>query len=169
MNKKIETKELFNPNNIKKYEDDLVEYFGKGGTWQNLLGYDTDLMEVQYKKAYELLHHAQYKEAAAAFSYLTILNPYQYTYWMGLGIAKQNQQLYAEALTSYTAAEAIEPNNPIPHLNLSQCYYALELNEQAIRHLKFAIEIANDKSEYLEVLKKAQVILEYLTKKMSKI
>ncbi len=164
MTKKVKITELLNPKKFEKYKDDLVKYFGNGGTWESLLGYDEDVMMAQYKKAYDLYQQAQYKDAAACFSYLTTLNPYQYSYWMGLGISKQSDRLYEEALVSYTAAEAIDPDNPLPHLHLSQCYYALRLNEPAIEHLKRVLETAGDKAEYAEVRKKAQVILDHLRK-----
>jgi len=164
MPKKVKITDLLNPQKFEKYKDDLVNYFGNGGTWQSLLGYNEDVMMAQYKQAYDLYQQAQYKDAAACFSYLTTLNPYQYSYWMGLGIAKQCDRLYEEALVSYTAAEAIDPENPLPHLHLSQCYYALQLNEPAIEHLQLAIETAGDKAEHADVRKKAKVILDHLRK-----
>ncbi len=162
MSQKVKITDLLNPHNYDKYKDDLVRYFGNGGTWQSLLGYSEDVMMAQYKKAYDLFQNAEYKDAAACFTYLTTMNPYQYTYWMGLGISKQSENHYEEALVSYTAAEAIEPENPIPLLHLSQCYYALQLNDLAIESLERAIKTAGDKPEHAQARQKAQVILDHL-------
>lgn len=164
MTKKVKINDLLDPKKFNKYKDDLVKYFGHGGTWQKLLGYDENVMMAQYKKAYDLYQNAQYKEAASLFSYLTTLNPYEYRYWMGLGTAKQSERLYEEALVSYTAAEAIDPEKPQPHLALAQCFYALQLNTQAIEHLRQAIAIASDKKEFEAIYKKAKVILDHLQK-----
>lgn len=164
MSKKVRITDLLNPQKFNKYKDDLTHYFGNGGTWQSLLGYDESVMRAQYKKAYDLFQEAQYKDAAAAFSYLTVLNPYEYSYWMGLGIAKQSDRLYEEALIGYVAAEALDPDNPLPHLHQAQCFHALQLTDQAIEHLKLTIETARDQAEYAEVVSKAETILKYLNK-----
>lgn len=165
MTKKINITDLLNPATFDQHKDQLLEYFGKGGTWQHLLGYSEERMMGHYKRAYDYYQHAQFKEASDCFSYLTMINPYQYHYWMGLGMAKQNEQLYEEALVSYTAAEGIEPQNPLTHLHLSQCYHALQLSDLAIQHLQTAIELAKEKEEFDEVRKKATVILNHLRKR----
>lgn len=162
MQKRIKITELLNPENFNKHKDELMTYFDKGGTWQELLGYEQNLMQSHYKKAYDLFNQADYKNAAAAFSYLTMLNPYEYHYWMGLGISKQSDRLYEEAIVSYTAAEAMDPENPLPHLHLAQCFYALNVRELAVKHLESAINISANRPEYQQIGQKASTILKHL-------
>jgi type III secretion system low calcium response chaperone LcrH/SycD len=164
VSKKIKITDLLNPKYFNKHEDVLMSYFEKGGTWQDLLGYDQNVLQSQYKKAYDFYQKADYKNAASAFSYLTMLNPYEYNYWMGLGISKQSDRLYEEAIVSYTAAEAMDPENPLPHLHLAHCFYALNMREEAIKYLNSAIEIAGEHTEYKEVRLKASTILKHLPK-----
>jgi type III secretion system low calcium response chaperone LcrH/SycD len=166
MGKRIKITELLDTKNFEKHKDELMGYFEKGGTWQELLGYDNHLMQAQYKKAYDLYHNADYKNASAAFSYLTTLNPYEYTYWMGLGMCKQSERLFEEAVVSYTAAEAVNPENPTPHLHLAQCFHALNVQDQAIEHLNQAISVAGNRSEYKEVRDIASAILNQLPKSL---
>lgn len=164
MQKRIKITELLNPKNFDKHKDELMGYFEKGGTWQELLAYDQNLMQSQYKKAYDFFQKADYKSAASAFSYLTMLNPYEYNYWMGLGISKQSDRLYEEAIISYTAAEAMNPDNPLPHLHLAQCFYALNVRDEAVKHLHQAIEVSGERPEFQEVRLKASTILKHLPK-----
>jgi type III secretion system low calcium response chaperone LcrH/SycD len=162
--KQIKITDLLDQKKFNKHKDELLGYFEKGGTWKDLLGYDKNLMQTQYKIAYDFYQKADYKSAAAAFSYLTMLNPYEFTYWMGLGIVKQSDRLYEEAIVSYTAAEAMDPENPIPHLHLAQCFYALNLREEAAKHLQQAIDVAGERPEYQEARLKASTILKHLPK-----
>jgi len=162
--KQIKITELLDTKKFNKHKNELLGYFEKGGTWKDLLGYDQNLMQSQYKLAYDFYQKADYKSAAAAFSYLTMLNPYESTYWMGLGISKQSDRLYEEAIVSYVAVEAIEPENPVPHLHLAQCFYALNLREEAIKHLEQAIHVSGERPEFKEVSLKASTILKHLPK-----
>ncbi len=164
MTKKIKVSDLLDPKKFDKHKDDLIKYFGNGGTWQDLLGYSDSVMMAQYKKGYDLYQQAEYKDAAAVFSYLTTLNPYEYQFWLGLGLAKQSDRLYEEALASYTAAEAIEPSNPEVQLQLAQVYYGLEFKDQAIKHLRLCIKVSGAGSEHEAIRKKAQGILRHLSR-----
>lgn len=164
MTRAIKITDLLDSNQFDQHKEELVHYFEKGGTWKELLHYDENLMQTQYQKAYDLYQKADYKSAAAVFSYLTVLNPYDYNYWMGLGIAKQSDRFYEEAIVSYTAAEAMNPENPLPHLHLAQCFYALNAHDQAVEHLKQAIAVAGDRPDYQEVRLKASTILKHLPK-----
>jgi len=160
----IKITDLLDKSQFGQYQDELIHYFERGGTWQDLLHYDDNVLQTQYQKGYELYHKADYKNAAAAFSYLTLLNPYNYNFWMGLGIAKQSERLYEEAIVSYTAAEAMDPEHPLPHLHLAQCYYALTLREKAVEQLQKAVSLAGESVEYNEVRLKAATILQHLPK-----
>lgn len=159
MGKRIKITELLDPDTFDQYKDELIAYFDKGGTWQELMGYDQGLMDRQYKIASDLYHQADYKNAAAVFSYLTTLNPYDYRFWMGLGFAKQSERLYEEAIVSYTAAGAIDPEQPLPYLHAAQCFYALQLKEMSLENLQKALEVAKSKPEHQETYRKAEILL----------
>lgn len=162
MSEAISLTDLLNPENFDKYKDKLASYFGKGGTWQELLGYDDNLMQLQYQKAYDFYQNADYHNASAAFSFLTMINPYQYDYWMGLGSSKQSERHFEEAIVSFTAAEAMNPEEPAPHLQLAQCFYALNVLEETTNQLKLAIKIAGERPEFQEIRKMAISILTQL-------
>ncbi len=164
MARTVKITDLLVSSKFDQHKEELTNYFEKGGTWKELLNYDENLLQTQYKKAYDLYQKADYKNAAAIFSYLTVLNPYEYNFWMGLGISKQSDRLYEEAIVSYTIAEAMDAENPLPHLHLAQCFYALQAREQAVEHLKRAIEVSGERPEYQEVRLKASTILKHLPK-----
>jgi type III secretion system low calcium response chaperone LcrH/SycD len=160
----IKITDLLDKDQFTQHQEVLIHYFENGGTWQDLLHYDENVLQTQYQKAYDLYHKADYKNAAAAFSYLTVLNPYNYNFWMGLGIAKQSDRLYEEAIVSYTAAEAMDPQHPLPHLHLAQCFYALHVRDEAVKHLQQAVTLSAERTEYQEVRLKASTILQHLPK-----
>jgi type III secretion system low calcium response chaperone LcrH/SycD len=157
--KRIKISELLTTKGLEKHKEVLLPYFAKGGTWHELLQCDPKEMESSYAHAYKLYQKAAYKEAAAAFSYLTILNPYEYNFWMGLGLSKQSDSLYEEAIVSYIAAETMDEAQPYPHLFLAQCFYALHIPEQVKERLQQTIRIAGDKKEFREVKQQAADIL----------
>lgn len=140
---KIKLSELVKKEVFEEHKEELATYFSKGGTWQMLLGYDDSVMNGYYQKAYDLYQEAKYEEAVSAFSYLTMLNPYNYTYWMGLGQAKEQNGQLEESLVSFTAAEAIDPEHPLPHLHLANAFEKLGLKDNAIKHLERAVKTAN--------------------------
>lgn len=164
MQRKIKISELLNPKTSDKHQAELMQYFEQGGTWQELLGFDFNTMAIQYKAAYELYQASDFKKAAAAFSYLTTVNPYEFTYWMGLGVSKQSDRAFEEAIVAFSVAEAILPSTPLPHLHLAQCYYAIQQKEKAISHLQQAIEVAGEYPEHQEIKQKAYVLLKNLPK-----
>lgn len=164
MKKKIKFTNLLDPHVVEKYQPELLGYFEKGGTWKELLGYSDNLLATQYKTAYDLYQTADFKNASAAFSYLTMIDPYEYTYWMGLALSKQSDRQIEEAIVAYTVAEAIDPTQPIPHLHLAQCYWAITQKDLAIKHLRKTIKTAGKIPEHKEAKGKAEAILKKIPK-----
>ena len=165
MNKEITLTDLLDPEKFDLYKDELLAYFEKGGTWQDLLGYDDSLMDHNYAKAYNLLDSGDHIQAAQAFSFLTMVNPYNYDYWMGLGVAKQELKSFEEAIVSFTTAEAIAPENPIPHIQLAQCFAALEAKEEALNQLNQALDLSKKNPELKKFESLAKDLLQELQKK----
>ncbi|NGX54896.1 MAG: Chaperone protein IpgC [Chlamydiae bacterium] len=164
MGKKIKLSDLSDPEKLKKHQPELDSYFDKGGTWQELLGYDPDKMEDHYKTGYNLYQSAEFKKAGGVFSYLTMLNPYEYKYWMGLGLAKQSEHFFEEAIVAYIVAESVDPEEPLPHFSLAQCYYALQLFDETKDHLNKAVKVAKMTPEDQEIKRKATILLQNLPK-----
>lgn len=163
MSKQIRISDLMNLETAKKYEPELMQYFSSGGTWKELLHYDDSVMESHYKIAYDFYLASDYQKAASAFSYLTLLNPYEFTYWMGLGVSKQADKAYEEAIVAYTVAGAIQAS-PLPHYHLAQCYYALEQKDLAKEHLTQCLDLAKNLPEHQDLLQRVQVLLNNLPK-----
>jgi type III secretion system low calcium response chaperone LcrH/SycD len=164
MTDNIKISDLLNSKTFEKHQSELVRYFEDGGTWKELLSFDENTLATQYKIAYDLYQSAQFEKASAAFSYLTILNPYEFSYWMGLAVSKQSGRAYEEAIVAYTIADAIQPENPSPHLNLAQCFYALQQRDQTVEHLNQAIAVAGNHPEYRDIKRKATALLQNLPK-----
>lgn len=157
---KIKLDELMDWEKAKEHEPALRTYFEEGGTWQDLLKFDSNTMEAQYKIGYDLYQSADFKKAGGVFSYLTILNPYEEKYWMGLGMSKQSQSRFEEAIVAYLVVEAITPEDPRPHLNLAQCFHALKESGEAKNHLRKAIELSSKNAEYRQIRHDAELLLD---------
>ncbi len=160
MGYEIKLDELMDLEKSKKHEPALRAYFEQGGTWQDLLKFDNNTMEAQYKVGFDLYQSADFKKAGGVFSYLTILNPYEEKYWMGLGLSKQSQKLFEEAVVAYLVVEAVTPQNPRPHLNLAQCFHALKESDDVKKHLKKAVALSAMKAEYQQINRDAQHLLD---------
>lgn len=159
MSESMKLGDLLKPETFQEHKEELLAYFRKGGTWHALLGYTDEVMEGYYAKAYALYQGADYQNANTAFFYLTTLNPYEYRYWMGLGLTQQRQGSYEEALVSYTCAEAVDPTHPMPHFHLAQCYHALQGNEPALKEIEEVLALTAEKAEaYADLRKQATQI-----------
>ncbi len=156
---RLKITDLLDAKKLEKHQPELLHYFERGGTWKDLLNLDDALLEAEYKIAYDFYQSANFQKASAAFSYLTLLNPYNFTYWMGLALAKQSERSYEEAIVAYTVAEAITPDHPVPHLHLSQCYFAIGQKDLSLLHLKEAVRIAGSLPAFQEVKVKAETLL----------
>jgi len=164
MEKRIKVEDLLKPEVFKKHEKELFGFFEKGGTWKMLLGIDDVVIEEQYAVACQFFSEKKYKDASDLYTYLSILDPYNYDICMGLAGSKQALKKFEEALIHYTTAGAIKPEMPQPHLYLSNCFFAIREEDQAREELRKTIEIAGNQNEFAEVRREAETILQNFPK-----
>ena len=88
---------------------DIDTFLANKKVFQDLLGFSSDELTKLFEQAIGLLHQHRFDEAVTAFRFLTQLNPYVCDFWIGLGAALQSQGAYAEALSQYLVAEAMDP------------------------------------------------------------
>lgn len=163
MSKTIPLQELLDPETLKKHEPALLKYLEEGGTWQEILGYDAEVMEDYYATAQTSYEEREYAVAIGGFQYLTLLNPYEYRHWFGLGCAQHAAGKFEEAIAAYTAAGAIELNNPFPELHIAQCLAALDLLSDAIARVEEVLPLARRESP--TALQEAEKLLAFLRSK----
>lgn len=135
----------------------------EGKSFQEILGYTEAAMEQFYTAGRNLFLRQEYKKAADAFIFLTTLNPYVHSYWLGLGMSEQLEGMYQGALLAYMMAILTDMENPIAHYHSATCYIALGDEKSAVASLESAIACA-EKPEYSSLKLQAQGALERIKK-----
>lgn len=141
-------KKLKNKKVIKK---ELEE----GKSAQEIMEISDDSMAKFYRAANLLLEHKRYEDASNAFLFLVSLNPFQYNYWVGLGMAAQFLHEYEAAIDAYELAAIYDIANPVPYFYLAKCLFAIHDRESALQALDLAIEISDDIVQYEEIKRQA--------------
>lgn len=119
----------------------LITVASKPKGIQELLCLSDEALELYFQASSMLLKEKKFKEAADAFLTLCLINSLVSGYWVGLGIAKQSEAHYEEALECYAMAEILAPSDPVPPANAMQCYLALGQTQMAKENLEQALEL----------------------------
>lgn len=133
----------------------LRRYVEEGKTFQEILEFDDDAMHRFYRIARGLLESHRNQDAADAFLFLTTLNPFVASYWIGLGMCEQLQEEYKRALVAYAMATVSDRSNPTPLYYAAACHHALDDLDRALVSLDQAIQDAGDIAEYASVKDRA--------------
>jgi len=105
-----------------------------------------------YSIGYHYYKNGKYSEAAGCFSLLVIADSNSSKYWMSFGASQMMMGNYQEALTSFALASEIDVQNPQPHFNAAECFFALNRKEEGLQALKNAEKLAKAKDENQELL-----------------
>jgi type III secretion system low calcium response chaperone LcrH/SycD len=136
--------------NSKSASIDLDNYFENfveqklltSGTLQESFGVEKSEMELLYFEAYQAYQKDLFQEALELFRWLTILNPFEKKYWLGLGASQQLKTSYEPALKAYAIAYLLDCYDPFPHFHAFECYLALKDYPEAEKALLLAHEKA---------------------------
>jgi type III secretion system low calcium response chaperone LcrH/SycD len=151
---------------IKRLKDPdfLRRELAEGKSLQEIFNYTDDAMAIFYKAAYNLFQAQSYKESSDAFFFLTNLNPYVSTYWLGLGMSEHLNSDYHAALIAYGMVSMIDAMDPLPHYHAASCYRALQDVENALASYELAIAVAGDVDTHASLKKQALSAKEALLK-----
>ena len=153
---KDELDKLKNPEVIKQQREE-------GVTFQEILGYTNDQMETYYQIAKGQFDRQDFKEAKDSFTFLSTLNPYTSSYWVGLGMCEQLLESPKVALVAYAMATLSGNSDPLPYYHSATCYLAVDDKESAISSLKMAIKYADSSEQYKLLKEQAQSRLDSLS------
>ena len=138
-------------------------------TIQEVKGLSDEQMEAIYSMGYNLYQNAKYEDATQVFTWLTMLNPFQSKYWMGLGGALQMSKDFDWALQTYAMAAVVgEPRYPTPHLHAGECYMSKGDLDEAVKGFKMAMDFSEGNDKYKKVHLKAKAFCEILKQQLSK-
>lgn len=130
----------------------LKEELEAGKTAQEILEFSDMSMAKFYGASYKLFEHQRFEDASNAFLFLATLNPYNYDYWVGLGMSLQMLGDYELAIDAYEMAAICQVDNPVPYFYLAKCLFAIHDRESALQALDLAVEYSSEHAEYSEML-----------------
>jgi type III secretion system low calcium response chaperone LcrH/SycD len=106
--------------------------------FSELRNIDSETLQNWYEIAIELLAKRRFVDGADAFFFLSVVNPYVSSFWVGLGMAEQSQMRYEKAIEAYMMAGVTNPHDPLAFFYNAKCYAALGRLEDADRFLEMA-------------------------------
>lgn len=122
-------------------------------TLQEVMGYSTHTLELCYNQALHCFEAGEYKNGAALFSLLVMINPGYNHFWVGLGMCHQALTRWDQALKAYSMAGLIDSKDPLCHLYISECHSKhnnwADAREEATKALEL-IDISHD-AKYNEI------------------
>lgn len=68
----------------------------------------------------------KFDQAANIFELLTLGEPLNFNYWVGLGMAQKGLQDYAQAIVAFSMAQSLTFGNPLPSYYAALCYFSIE-------------------------------------------
>ena len=118
--------------------DILAAEMLEGKNLQQIFGFSNETALLFYEVAKNILEQKRAKDAVNAFIFLTTINPYISSFWMGLGMAHQLNQEHDEALDSYNTALTLEGEQIFPYIVASQCCIEMKEFDKATEVIELA-------------------------------
>lgn len=137
---------------VTQFRNDLIE----GSSVQDILEYSDQTLANFYKAAYALFEEKRYEDATHAFLFLTVLNPYNHDFWVGLGMSLQMTHEYERAIDAYELAALADISSPVPYFYLAKCLFAIHDRTSALQALELALETAGDEERFQDLKNQAE-------------
>ncbi|PJE79760.1 Chaperone protein IpgC [invertebrate metagenome] len=144
----------------EELEEQLVDFFGKGGTFKDLKQMSDEAMEAIYSVAYNLYQSGKYAEAQKIFQFLCFYDHFNRKYFMGLGACQQMLKQYDQALEIFAFAVMLDGSDPGAMIYMGDCHLALGDQPMAIQSYEMAMDCAGDNPKYASDKQRAQNMLE---------
>jgi type III secretion system low calcium response chaperone LcrH/SycD len=135
-------------------------------TVKDMLGISEESIESLYSQAYLLYNTGRYRDAIQVFRLLTMLNPMESKYTMGLAASLHMLKEYKGSAAMYTLVSILDPENPIPHYHASDCYIQMGDKLSSLAMLEMAIKKSGSKVEFSALKKRAEITLDAIKKEL---
>jgi len=134
---------------IEKINDSdvLMEYIKEGRPLQQLFGFSNETTVEFYEAAKSILEQNRYEDAINAFTFLTTLNPYISDFWLGLGMAHQQNNDFDKAIYAYSVGFKLKGGKIFPYSLAAQCCMEIKDYEQALKIMEQAEIYAEEHAE----------------------
>lgn len=115
-----------------------------------------DDLEKLYAFGHGLYERGRHADAADVFTLLTLHDPTEPRFWFGRGAAEQERRELVAAITAYSFAALLDPQNPWPLVHLGECLLLHGERDTAIDALRRAIDRAGNDPEHRPARARAQ-------------
>ena len=163
--KTLTLEEIANPALSSKNAPILADLLGRGETFQTIFKISQEDMEARYGEACHLLERERWDDAVPAFTFLVCLQPYDARFWFGLGAAQTNVADYIGAISTYTIAASMAPENPYSYFHMASSFLALSQKEDAVGCLEMARDTARKDHTFRHLEDKCDALLKKLKHK----
>lgn len=154
-----------------KDEEVLMQHLEDGKPLQDLFGFTDETTVEFYEAAKNILEQKRFVDAINAFTFLTTINPYISDFWLGLGMAQQNNEDYDPAIFSYSVAFTLDGRKIFPYVIAAQCCIEHKDYDRALEIIDQAAQYAeeHEEDEGNEQLKKdAEAAKQFVLQKQKK-
>lgn len=132
---------------IVTHRDQFIEELSQDKNIQEIAHIES--LEKLYQAAKSLYDNSRFQESADAFNFLTILNPQNVAFWLGLANSEYQRKNYKEALVAYALVCQLDPDDYVCHIFSCRCYEALGDIKNAINSLELAQFVLKDQEREL--------------------
>lgn len=114
--------------------------------------------------AFRHLRLGDVEQAFSIFESLTVLDPTEPYYWLGLGVAAERRDDHAAAERGYRRAAELDPRDPVPHVGLAELSLARGQPRPAHAYLTRALERARASRDGTELAEEVEARLRLLAR-----
>jgi len=123
-----------------------------------------ELLDGFYAMAYQLYNSGKYQDAQQFFRFLSLVQPDDIHYLMGLAASYQMLKDYSNAIASYKAASQLDLKNPYAYWHVAECLFLDDKYEAALQALTKAIETAQYSKQNQDLMTQLELIQQAWTK-----
>lgn len=140
------------------------------GKWipKNALGITDAMTESLYSQAYRLYNTGKYDDAIELFRILTMCDPTESKFAMGLAACFHLLKDFKSAVGTYMLCSMMEPENPVPHFHASDCYLKMNDKVSALIALEMAVTRAGEDPRYKALVDRATMTMDKIKLELNK-
>ncbi|MEI8125969.1 MAG: SycD/LcrH family type III secretion system chaperone [Parachlamydiaceae bacterium] len=112
-----------------------------------------------YAVAHEFYRNGKYEEGRIFFHFLTVANPFDSRFWMGLAACYQMLKNHQAASSAYAAAAVQNSADPYAHFHAAECFFHMGDIPKALKALDSSLTVAKESEEYLHLIPRLELLL----------
>jgi len=154
------------PSKMKALRKAFDKMWDEDTPMKEALGVTPESEEALYSYAYQLFNSGKYKQAWGCFWFLRSLESTSYRYNFAIAACHQYMKQYHDAASTYLIASMIDPENPVPHFHMYECFLMLNRPQDALWCLENVIRRTESKPDYAPLFERASLEYKRLKKEV---